>query len=110
MAFRRLREAPREFPEHGIARVMAEDSPVFPRYDEAEDPAWERWRSLTAQQVWAALEERRTALVSAVSALAPPQLARTGVHQKFGPMTVPRWLPPCAASVSLGLIGVELFG
>lgn len=75
-----------------IARVVGEDSPVFPRYDEAEDPDWERWRSLTAQQVWAALEERRAALVSAVSALAPQQLARTGVHQKFGPMTVPRWL------------------
>jgi amino acid transporter len=25
-------------------------------------------------------------------------------------MTMPRWLPPCAASISLGLIGVQLFG
>ena len=64
---------------------------VGPR-DEAEDPAWERWRSLAAPQVWVALEERRAALVSAVSALAPAQLARTGVHQKFGAMSVPRWL------------------
>jgi hypothetical protein len=75
-----------------IARVLREDAPVFPRYDEAEDPAWERWRSLAALQVWADLEERRAALVSAVSALAPAQLARTGVHQKFGAMSVPRWL------------------
>jgi basic amino acid/polyamine antiporter, APA family len=25
-------------------------------------------------------------------------------------MTIPHWLPPCAASISLGLIALELFG
>jgi hypothetical protein len=75
-----------------IARVLQEDSPVFARYDEADDPGWDRWRSLTAPQVWAALEERRAALVSTAAALTSAQLARTGVHQKFGPMTLPRWL------------------
>jgi DinB superfamily len=81
-----------EVTQERIARVLREDAPVFPRYDEAEDPSWERWKTLGATQVWAALDERRTALVSAVGALAPEQLARTGVHAKFGPMDVPRWL------------------
>lgn len=81
-----------EVTQDRIARVLREDSPVFPRYDEAEDPAWARWKALEAHQVWAALDERRGALVSAVAALAPEQLARTGVHARFGPMDVPRWL------------------
>ena len=75
-----------------IGRVLREDAPVFPRYDESEDPAWERWATLPVTQVWAALDARRGALVSAVAPLAPEQLARTGVHAKFGPMDVPRWL------------------
>lgn len=31
-------------------------------------------------------------------------------RQPVSSMTVPRWLPPCAAAMSLALIGVELFG
>jgi basic amino acid/polyamine antiporter, APA family len=31
-------------------------------------------------------------------------------RQPVSSMTVPRWLPPCAAAISLGLIGVELMG
>jgi hypothetical protein len=75
-----------------IARVLREDAPVFPRYDEAEDPAWERWTALSVPQVWAALDERRSALVAAVAPLPAEQLARAGVHAKFGPMDVTRWL------------------
>jgi hypothetical protein len=75
-----------------ITRVLAEEAPVFPRYDEAEDPAWERWKALAAPQVWTALDERRRALVAAVAPLPPEQLARAGVHAKFGPMDVPHWL------------------
>jgi hypothetical protein len=75
-----------------ITRVLREDAPVFPRYDEAEDPAWERWTALTVPQVWSALDERRDALVGAVAPLLPEQLARAGVHARFGPMDVRRWL------------------
>src|SRR5262245_48303437 len=75
-----------------IGRVLLEDNPTLPRYDEAEDPEWERWKTLTVPQVWAALDERRQALVAAVAPLAPEQLARAGAHQKFGPMDVTRWL------------------
>jgi hypothetical protein len=75
-----------------IDRVLREDSPVFPRYDEADDPSWARWRTLGADQVWAAIDERRAALIGATEALAPEQLRRTGVHARFGPMDVPRWL------------------
>lgn len=32
------------------------------------------------------------------------------VREPVASMTVPRWLPPCAAAVSLGLIAVELVG
>ena len=75
-----------------VTRVLREDAPVFPRYDEAGAPEWERWTTLTVPQVWTALDERRSALVSAVGPLRPEQLARAGVHAKFGPMDVPRWL------------------
>lgn len=75
-----------------ITRLLRENTPVFPRYDEKEDPTWERWTALSVPQVWAALDERRSALVAAVAPLPAEQLARAGVHAKFGPMDVTRWL------------------
>ena len=75
-----------------IARVQIEEGPVFPRYDEATDPEWARWKALDLDQVWAALDERRSALIAYAESLTPAQLRRTGVHQKFGPMDVPGWL------------------
>jgi hypothetical protein len=81
-----------EVTQDRLARILLEDAPLFPRYDEADDPAWARWRTLAMDQVWAAIEERRAALIQVASALTPEQLRRTGVHAKFGPMDVPRWL------------------
>jgi hypothetical protein len=81
-----------EVTQERLARVQLEDNPTFPRYDEADDPAWARWRTLELDQVWAAIDERRSALIAVADSYTPEQLRRTGVHQKFGPMDVPRWL------------------
>ena len=75
-----------------LAQIMLEDDPALPRYDEASDPEWPRWLALDPDQVWPALESRRSAMVSVADGYTPAQLVRTGVHSKFGRMSVPRWL------------------
>ena len=75
-----------------VMRVQREETPVFARYDEADDPSWAQWKTLGIEQVWAATFERRVALITAANAFTPEELRRTGVHAKFGRMDVPRWL------------------
>lgn len=75
-----------------LARVLREDAPVFPRYREADDPGWAEWESLPPDEVWSRLDDRRATLVGWAAVLTPEQIRRTGVHQTFGPLDVPRWL------------------
>jgi hypothetical protein len=42
--------------------------------------------------VFARLGERREALIAWARGLTEEELGRTGIHAKFGPMDVPRWL------------------
>jgi hypothetical protein len=75
-----------------LERVLREESPTFPRYTEAGDPGWAEWEPLGLDAVFARLGERREALIAWVRGLTEEELGRTGIHAKFGPMDVPRWL------------------
>ncbi len=75
-----------------LARVLAEDAPVFPPYREAEDAGWAAWERLSPEALWPRLLERRQQLLDWTSGLTRDQVARTGVHARFGPMDVAGWL------------------
>jgi hypothetical protein len=75
-----------------LERVLAEDTPTFPRYTEADDPQWAEWEALPADAVWERLETRRAELRAWAAARTPDELRRTGVHMKFGEMDVAHWL------------------
>jgi hypothetical protein len=75
-----------------LERVLAEDAPAFPPYRETEDARWAEWEALSPEALWPRLSERRAALEAWAARLTPAQAARIGVHARFGPMDVARWL------------------
>jgi hypothetical protein len=75
-----------------LDRVLAEDNPTFPRYTEADDPRWAEWEGLPADAILDRLWSRRADFTDWAASLTAEQVRRTGVHAKFGPMDVSRWI------------------
>jgi uncharacterized damage-inducible protein DinB len=75
-----------------IERILNEPSPVFPRYRAEEDPEWPRWSTLPAEQVLARLSSLRTKLMARLRSLGEEDFQRTGIHPKFGEMSLALWL------------------
>jgi uncharacterized damage-inducible protein DinB len=75
-----------------IDRILTEKSPAFPRYRAEEDPEWQSWSSLPTQQVLARLSSMRTKLMARLRSLSEEDFQRTGIHPKFGTMSLSLWL------------------
>ena len=75
-----------------IDRILAEQSPEFSRYRSEDDPEWPAWSGLPTQQVLARLSSMRTKLMARLQSLSEEDFERTGVHPKFGTMSLSLWL------------------
>jgi hypothetical protein len=75
-----------------VNRILTEDKPVFTRYRAEEDPEWERWRRLAYKETAAELAAGREKLITRLKALSDSDYERTGVHSKFGEMSLALWL------------------
>jgi uncharacterized damage-inducible protein DinB len=75
-----------------IERILAEQAPIFPRYRAEEDPEWTTWSSLPTQQVLVRLSPMRTKLMARLRSLSEEDFERTGIHPKFGQMSLSLWL------------------
>jgi uncharacterized damage-inducible protein DinB len=75
-----------------IERILAEDKPVFTRYRAEEDPQWEVWRNLAYKEVAEKMAGLREMLVTRLKTLSAEDYSRTGIHSKFGEMTLALWL------------------
>jgi len=73
-------------------RVLKENSPAFTRYRAEEDPQWERWRRLAYKEIAAELAAGREKLIARLKSLSDADYERTGVHSKFGEMSLALWL------------------
>ncbi len=67
-------------------------SPALSRYRAEEDPAWKRWRGLAYKEIAAELASGREQLLARLKALSDADHERTGVHPKFGEMSLALWL------------------
>jgi hypothetical protein len=74
-----------------IARILREDRPVFARYRAEEDPQWPPWAAKSPDAVLAELRTQRSQLISVIHGLSDVELLRTGVHPRFGGMTLLQW-------------------
>ena len=75
-----------------LARILAEERPRLGRYRAEDDPDWPQWSGLPLDETLRRLADVRSRLIAWVKGLTPEQLARTGLHPAFGPMTIPQWL------------------
>ena len=75
-----------------IDRILAEQSPEFSRYRAEDDPEWPAWSGLPTQQVIARLSSMRAKLMARLQSLSEEDFERTGVHPKFGTMSLSLWL------------------
>jgi uncharacterized damage-inducible protein DinB len=75
-----------------INRILKEDRPVFTRYRAEEDPEWPAWAAKSSGAVLGELHALRSQLISVFDGLSDAELLRTGVHPRFGEMTVLQWM------------------
>ena len=75
-----------------IERILAEQSPEFSRYRAEDDPEWPAWSGLPTQQVLARLSSMRAKLMARLHSLSEEDFERTGVHPRFGAMSLSLWL------------------
>jgi hypothetical protein len=75
-----------------IERMLTEQSPQFPRYNTDDDPDWPAWAGLTTQQLLVRLSSMRTKLMARLRSLNEEDFRRTGIHPKFGEMSLALWL------------------
>jgi uncharacterized damage-inducible protein DinB len=75
-----------------IERILAEQSPEFPRYRAEDDPEWPAWLSLPTPQLQVRISSMRAKLMARLRSLSEEDFERTGVHPKFGAMSLSLWL------------------
>ncbi len=75
-----------------IERILRELNPLLDRYRAEEDPGWPEWQSLSARDIIARLQILRKELVGRVRILDTSAFERTGVHPRFGALTLKQWL------------------
>jgi uncharacterized damage-inducible protein DinB len=75
-----------------IERMLAEQAPEFPRYRAEDDPEWPAWTSLPTPQLLVRISSMRAKLMARLRSLSEEDFERTGVHPKFGAMSLSLWL------------------
>jgi uncharacterized damage-inducible protein DinB len=75
-----------------VARIVDEHEPTFARYKAEDDPEWPSWAALPLAEVSNRLRAGRAKIIAKFGALSDEQLARVGVHARFGPLTLVQWL------------------
>ncbi len=74
-----------------IHSILEENSPVFGGYVADTDPGFEAIRSHSVSELIRMLHADRAVIYSLLTGLPPARLARTGIHPKFGTLTVVQW-------------------
>ena len=75
-----------------IDRILAEQAPEFPRYRAEDDSEWPAWTSLPTPQLLVRISSMRAKLMARLRSLTDEDFERTGVHPKFGAMSLSLWL------------------
>jgi hypothetical protein len=75
-----------------IDRIVTERAPEFPRYRAEDDPEWPAWASLPTPQLLERISSMRAELLARLRSLSEEDFDRTGVHPRFGAMSLALWL------------------
>ena len=75
-----------------IDRILTEQAPELPRYRAEDDPEWPAWANLPTPQLLVRISSVRAKLMARLRSLSEEDFDRTGVHPKFGAMSLALWL------------------
>ncbi|MGZ4900660.1 MAG: DinB family protein [Candidatus Angelobacter sp.] len=75
-----------------IDRILTEEAPEFPRYRAEGDPDWPAWSGLPTPQLLVRISSMRAKLMARLRSLSEEDFERTGIHPKFGAMSLALWL------------------
>jgi len=74
-----------------INSILTSSSPTFDRYKAEDDPDFEIWRKRSVQDLLQVLYSDRQILFNLITNLSEEKLNRTGIHKKYGKLTVVQW-------------------
>jgi hypothetical protein len=75
-----------------VELILREVQPALPRYRAEDDPEWPRWQAMSAEEIRLRLGHLRKQLVERIRSLPPEQLTRSGIHSRFGEMSLALWI------------------
>lgn len=75
-----------------IQKITEGNTPAFERYNANNDAAFEFRKQLSIQTLLIQLELDRTKILDFISGLEAADLKKTGVHPKFGTLTLVQWI------------------
>jgi len=75
-----------------VEKILAQENPAFCIYRAEQDPEWNAWRELAYKEVLARMTASREKILAQLKSLSADDYARTGVHPRFGQMTLALWL------------------
>jgi len=74
-----------------IHQILQNEDPFFGRYSADEDPEFESWKSLSPEMLLQQIHNDRNTIYTLITDLTDATQGRTGVHKKYGRLTVLQW-------------------
>jgi hypothetical protein len=74
-----------------LDKILHSEATFFGRYKAEEDAEFENYRLLGDDVLIKQLDNDRKTIYELITGLSDSQLNRTGVHKKFGPLTIIEW-------------------
>lgn len=74
-----------------IHEILLTEDPTFGRYVAEEDPEFESWKSLPVAPLLGHIQTDRNTIYSLITNLTDAAQCRTGIHKKYGKLTVLQW-------------------
>jgi len=76
---------------HRIGRMLNEKSPAFERYVAENDPYFYECLRLSLEQLFSKINSDREIIIDKLKMLDDDQLRRTGIHPKYGELSLAQW-------------------
>ena len=74
-----------------INQILQKEDPSFGRYTADEDPEFAGWKNLPVTTLLPQIHTDRNAIYLLITNLTDAAQSRTGVHKKYGKLTVLQW-------------------
>lgn len=74
-----------------IDRILRKDVPRIERYRAEDDPGFEHWKPLDLKEILHRINSDRKEIFDLVTSLTEEEAGRTGIHKKYGKLTVVQW-------------------